>query len=324
MGAGEAAQAAPVGGRSSTKVQCVFMRRRSAFRNWIEYSAGARWCSNPWSGRRCRWRMGWRGVVRGARSRPAALATGGFAQPVAGHAGVSTKARGAALPTACSARWPACWFRSPGFPRSIAAISTDGSAGRAPSTSRTPCARGRGVLFATAHLGNWELSAFAHALLAGPMHIVVRPLDNPLIDRLVERRRTSHRQPPDREEGFRAQHPEGAGRQPGGGNPDRSECHARRWRLRGFLRPAACAGTGFAKLAAHSGAAVIPGFALWSDEERRYVLRFYPPVPITGDAARDTQTPAIRPGSGDPRVPGPMAVDSPALEDAARGRGDGV
>src|SRR5580700_3343639 len=30
---------------------------------------------------------------------------------------------------------------------------------------------GRGVLFATAHLGNWELSAFAHAILTGPMNV---------------------------------------------------------------------------------------------------------------------------------------------------------
>jgi KDO2-lipid IV(A) lauroyltransferase len=50
--------------------------------------------------------------------------------------------------------------------------------------------RGKGVLFATAHLGNWELSAFAHALLTAPMYVVVRPLDNPLIDALVARRRT--------------------------------------------------------------------------------------------------------------------------------------
>ncbi len=56
-----------------------------------------------------------------------------------------------------------------------------------------------------------------------------------------------------------------------------------------FFGIPACAGTGFAKIAAHSGAAVIPGFALWSETESRYVLRFYPPVPITGDAARDTQ-----------------------------------
>jgi KDO2-lipid IV(A) lauroyltransferase len=51
----------------------------------------------------------------------------------------------------------------------------------------------------------------------------------------------------------------------------------------------ACAHTGFARLAAHSGAVVIPGFALWSQAERRYVLRFYPPVEMTGDAVADTQ-----------------------------------
>jgi len=56
-----------------------------------------------------------------------------------------------------------------------------------------------------------------------------------------------------------------------------------------FGVPAATA-TGLAKLAARSGAAVIPGFALWSETERRYVLRLYPPIPITGDAARDTQS----------------------------------
>jgi KDO2-lipid IV(A) lauroyltransferase len=50
-------------------------------------------------------------------------------------------------------------------------------------------AEGRGVLVATAHLGNWELSAFSHALMTAPMHIVVRPLDNPRLDAWVERRR---------------------------------------------------------------------------------------------------------------------------------------
>ena len=50
----------------------------------------------------------------------------------------------------------------------------------------------------------------------------------------------------------------------------------------------ACAFTGFAKIAAHSGAAVIPGFALWSEQEGRYVLRFDAPIEITGDAVADT------------------------------------
>ena len=35
---------------------------------------------------------------------------------------------------------------------------------------QTALARGRGVLVATAHLGNWELSAFAHAWMTAPMH----------------------------------------------------------------------------------------------------------------------------------------------------------
>jgi KDO2-lipid IV(A) lauroyltransferase len=56
-----------------------------------------------------------------------------------------------------------------------------------------------------------------------------------------------------------------------------------------FFGVKACAGTGFVKLAARSGAAVIPGFAVWEEAEKRYVLRFRPPVPMTGDAARDTQ-----------------------------------
>ncbi len=54
---------------------------------------------------------------------------------------------------------------------------------------QTALAKRRGVLVATAHLGNWELSAFAHAWMTAPMQIVVRPLDNPRIDAVVERYR---------------------------------------------------------------------------------------------------------------------------------------
>jgi len=148
---------------------------------------------------------------------------------------------------------------------------------------------GRGVLFATAHLGNWELSAFAHALLADPMNVVVRPLDNPLIDRLVERRRAlSGNRPLFKKDYARAILKALAANEAVGilidqnASPDTGV-------FVDFFGTPACAGTGFAKLAARSGAAVIPGFAVWSDREQRYVLRFYPPIPMTGDAARDTQ-----------------------------------
>jgi KDO2-lipid IV(A) lauroyltransferase len=44
---------------------------------------------------------------------------------------------------------------------------------------------GRGVLFLTAHFGNWELGSFAHGVYGYPCHFVVRELDNPLVDALI-------------------------------------------------------------------------------------------------------------------------------------------
>ena len=148
---------------------------------------------------------------------------------------------------------------------------------------------GRGVLFATAHLGNWELSAYAHALLAAPMNVVVRPLDNPLIDALVERRRAlSGNRPIFKKDFARAILKALAANEAVGILADQNASLDSGVFVDFFGVPA-CASTGLAKLAAHSGAVVIPGFALWEEAERRYVLRFYPPVPMTGDVTRDTQ-----------------------------------
>ena len=149
--------------------------------------------------------------------------------------------------------------------------------------------RGRGVLFATAHLGNWELSAFAHGMLAEPMHVVVRPLDNARIDRLVEtRRRMSGNRLIEKKEAARMILRALKENQAVGILVDQNTSLAEGTFVDFFGVPA-CAGTAFVKLAAHSGATVIPGFALWEESERRYVLRFYPPLEITGDAAADTQ-----------------------------------
>jgi KDO2-lipid IV(A) lauroyltransferase len=150
-------------------------------------------------------------------------------------------------------------------------------------------AKGKGVLVATAHLGNWELSAFSHALMTAPMHIVVRPLDNPRLNAWVERRRALS------------------------GNHIIQKSEAARKILRAlaegdavgilidqnttpvegvfidFFDRKACAGTAFAKFAHHTGAAVVPGYALWSDTEQRYILRFAPEIEMTGDVQPDTQ-----------------------------------
>jgi KDO2-lipid IV(A) lauroyltransferase len=148
---------------------------------------------------------------------------------------------------------------------------------------------GRGVLFATAHLGNWELSAYAHALFAAPIHVVVRPLDNPLIDRLLERRRgLSGNRIVSKRDPARPILKALAANQAVGVLIDQNTAIASSVFVDFFGIPAAAAPV-FARLAARSGAAVIPGFALWSETEGRYVLAFQPAVPMSGDAARDTQ-----------------------------------
>jgi Kdo2-lipid IVA lauroyltransferase/acyltransferase len=147
---------------------------------------------------------------------------------------------------------------------------------------------GRGILFATAHLGNWEFSAYAHSLFAGPMNVVVRPLDNPLVDRLVTRRRElSGNRILSKRDPARPILKALAANEAVGVLIDQNVSSDAVF-INFFGIPAAAA-SGFARLAARSGAAVIPGFALWCDEEQRYVLRFYPPVAMSGDAGRDTQ-----------------------------------
>lgn len=148
--------------------------------------------------------------------------------------------------------------------------------------------RGRGVLFATAHLGNWELSAFAHAILSGPMNIVVRPLDNWRIDRVVERRRRRSGNRLIEKKDFARSILSALTRNEAVGILIDQNASAETGVFVDFFGVPACAGAGFAKLAAHSGAAVIPGFALWSGAEQKYILRFYPQIEITGDVTVDT------------------------------------
>lgn len=150
-------------------------------------------------------------------------------------------------------------------------------------------ARGRGVLFATGHLGNWELSAYAHALLAEPMSFVVRPLDNPLLDTLAtEYRELSGNRVLGRRDFLRVL-VEALRRNEAVGVLIDQNVTADRGVFVDFFGRKACVDAGFARLAHRTGAAVIPGFALWDAALQRHVLKFYPPVPMTGDALADTQ-----------------------------------
>jgi KDO2-lipid IV(A) lauroyltransferase len=149
--------------------------------------------------------------------------------------------------------------------------------------------KGRGVLIATGHLGNWEFSAFAHALMTEPMHVMVRPLDNPLVDEMVEERRTmSGNHLIFKKDAARSVLKALKLNQPVGILIDQNTAQSEGVFI-DFFGKAACAGVAFVKLAYHSQAPVIPGFALWDESTQRYVLHFLPEVPLSGDAAADTQ-----------------------------------
>ena len=149
---------------------------------------------------------------------------------------------------------------------------------------------GHGVLFVTAHLGNWELSAFAQAILSKQaMHVVVRALDNHRIDSLVAGRRTISGNHVIEKRDYARGILRALGQNQAVGVLIDQNAGLREGIFIDFFGIPACVATGFAKLAAHSAAPIIPGFALWSESERRYILKFYPPIHATGDAEADTR-----------------------------------
>jgi KDO2-lipid IV(A) lauroyltransferase len=149
-------------------------------------------------------------------------------------------------------------------------------------------ARGKGVLFATGHLGTWELSAFSHALMSAPMGVVVRPLDNPHLDAFVERRRGLSGNRLIGKRDFARPILQALRRNEAVGILVDQNVVPEDGAFVDFFGKLACSGTTFARLAFRSGSAVIPGFAFWSDQEQRHILHFYPEIPMTGDLEADT------------------------------------
>ena len=136
--------------------------------------------------------------------------------------------------------------------------------------------QGRGVLFLTGHFGNWELSSFAHGVYGYPCDFVVRALDNPLMDGLINHYRCL-----------------------GGGKPIEKGDFARGV-LRAFARGdavgvlidqnmlpgegefvnffgiPACTTTGPARVAKKTGVPIVLGLVIWDPKLKKYRLRFDP------------------------------------------------
>jgi Kdo2-lipid IVA lauroyltransferase/acyltransferase len=150
-------------------------------------------------------------------------------------------------------------------------------------------ARGKGVLFVTAHFGAWELSAFAHSLHGHWLHIVMRPVDNPYLDRLIQSYRTMHGNKTvgkdDFVRGLLAAMKAG---EVVGILMDTNMTPPQGVFVDFFGIPA-CTASGLARIALRTDAAVVPGFTIWDESIRKYRLRFDPAVELTrtGDLEAD-------------------------------------
>jgi KDO2-lipid IV(A) lauroyltransferase len=150
---------------------------------------------------------------------------------------------------------------------------------------------GRGIILFTGHVGAWELSSFALSLFGYPLSFLVRRIDNPKIEALVDRARTRL--------GNRTIDKRSAAREmlqilQGGGTLgilvdlntlDREGIFV------DFFDVQASTTFMLAKLALRTEASVIPVFVPWDRQRRRFLLKIDEPIRFerSGDADEDVR-----------------------------------
>jgi KDO2-lipid IV(A) lauroyltransferase len=147
--------------------------------------------------------------------------------------------------------------------------------------------KGKGVLVLTAHTGAWELSSFAHSVYGYPMNELTRPIDNPLVEDLINRYRTrAGNKVISRTEAAR-----GVLRALGNNEAVGILIDQNTTRSDGVFAPffgiPAATTPGLATFALRTGAPVVPGFIRWDAERKKHVLEFQPPVELIRSADRD-------------------------------------
>ena len=151
-------------------------------------------------------------------------------------------------------------------------------------------ATGKGVLMFTGHFGSWEVfNLVPYAFADSQMNVLVRRIDNPLVENLVEGLRTSF----------------------GGKTIDKKTSARAMFRLLqtgellgvmadlnvqeregvfvDFFGVPASTTTALAKLALRTEAIVLPAFAIWQPARQKYLLKLEPPIEYqkTGDDTQD-------------------------------------
>ncbi|MBI2828743.1 MAG: hypothetical protein HYX77_05675 [Acidobacteria bacterium] len=167
----------------------------------------------------------------------------------------------------------------------LAATETEGE-----ERFRQAQAQGRGVLFFTGHFGYWEIHAIAHALRADPTSALARPLDNPLLDAMLEQIRTcTGNMVIPRQGAVRRMLRELAGGR-GIALLIDQHLHSSDAVYVGFFRRPAATTSALAALALRTGAPVIPVFALPLPHGRYRLIYEHPvdpPRADTPDAVRE-------------------------------------
>jgi KDO2-lipid IV(A) lauroyltransferase len=137
-------------------------------------------------------------------------------------------------------------------------------------------ARGKGVLIVTGHMGAWELSSYYHSLMGYPMSMIARPLDNRRLDAFVNGIRCLHGNRVLPKDDFARGLLTAMHKGETVGILMDTNMTPPQGVFVNFFGKQACTASGVARVALKTGAAVLPGFMVWEEAERSYVLHFGP------------------------------------------------
>lgn len=154
-------------------------------------------------------------------------------------------------------------------------------------------ATGKGILFFTGHFGSWEVFNLLPPAFGFQMNILVRRIDNPLVEKFVDSFRTRF----------------------GSVTLDKTKSARRMYRVLeeggllgiladlnaqqregvfvDFFGVPACTATSIAKLALATDAIVLPAFAVWDEHREKYVVHLEAPVDYSKSDDREADIHAL-------------------------------
>jgi Kdo2-lipid IVA lauroyltransferase/acyltransferase len=156
--------------------------------------------------------------------------------------------------------------------------------------------KGKGTLFLTAHFGAWELCPFAHAVYGHPLKFVIRPIDNPLIDELVNHYRILSGNEIIAKKSSLRDILQTLKKNQGVGILIDQNTTLDAGIFANYFNIPACTTPSLAAIALRTDATVVPGVLIWDEKLRKHRLHFEPPVDLirTGRTQADIAQNTLR------------------------------